>query len=51
MKTNIRKLWQFCCMVIVLGIQELLHGSWTPEINAPVQSRTNRDNKQQPWTI
>jgi len=31
MKTKIKNLLTFCSMVIILGIQTLLHGSWKVE--------------------
>ncbi len=31
MKTKIKKLFNFCCMVVVLGTQALLEGSWKVE--------------------
>ena len=31
MKSKVKNFLTFCCMVVVLGIQELLEGSWTVE--------------------
>lgn len=43
MKTEVIKVLTFICMVIVLGVQELLHGSWKiPEFEAAKRSDTAR---------
>ena len=31
MKAKIKNMFTFCCMVVVLGIQALLEGSWKVE--------------------
>lgn len=41
MKTRIRKLASLLCMVILLGFQALLQGSWTvPTTERPLDEKT-----------
>ena len=41
MKTEIIKIATFTCMVIVLGIQALLHGSWSVHDTQSVKVKRN----------
>ncbi len=38
MKTEIVKLATFLCMFVVLGLQSVLHGSWTIKEPKPVKA-------------
>lgn len=43
MKTEVLKVLTFISMVVVLGVQELLHGSWKmPEFEATKRNDTAR---------
>lgn len=43
MKTELFKILTFVCMVIVLGFQELLKGSWkVPELETSKRNQTSR---------
>ncbi|MEP3208863.1 MAG: hypothetical protein ABJN95_06730 [Maribacter sp.] len=39
MKTEIIKILTFACMVLVLGTQALLHGSWRVQETEPLKSK------------
>ncbi|WP_299533271.1 hypothetical protein [Ulvibacterium sp.] len=39
MKTEIIKAVTFLCMFLVLGLQSLLHGSWTAKEPKPVETK------------
>jgi len=44
MKTEFLKALTFICMVVVLGIQELLQGSWkVPELEASERNQAHRN--------
>ncbi len=38
LKSSISKLLNFCCMFVLLGIQSLLHGSWTVADTKPIST-------------
>jgi hypothetical protein len=39
MKTEIIKTATFLCMFIILGLQSLLHGSWTVKEPKPIEAK------------
>ena len=43
MKTEIIKIVTFACMVLILGTQALLHGSWRVQEVEPLKSKNGSD--------
>jgi hypothetical protein len=44
MKNEIIRILTFCCMFVVLGLQELLHGSWHADGPETLKSRSQKSN-------
>ena len=44
MKNEIIRILTFFCMFIVLGLQELLHGSWHVDAPEALKSRSQKSN-------